>query len=88
MGQICGDYYVTFCRDLPFFLGLQSFHALCCASSALSTPSDDMIKGKEGTPTVSLDADEVTQEMAARLTIALLGQILYMKGQVPLCVFS
>ncbi|KAF8522376.1 hypothetical protein JB92DRAFT_1729395 [Gautieria morchelliformis] len=39
-------------------------------------------------PTVTLDTDEITQEMAARLTIALLGQILYMKGQVPFPVAS
>ena len=61
----------------------------CSTPAALSTPSDlDMINGRERTPTVTLDAGEVTQEMAARLTIALLSQILYMKGQIPLCVFN
>jgi hypothetical protein len=59
-------------------------------SAALATPPDfEMLNpnGKHETPTVTLDANDVSQEMAARLTIALLGQLLYMKGQVPLSVF-
>ena len=46
-----------------------------------------MLNVKNATPVVALDTDGISQEMAARLTIALLGQILYMKGQVPLSVF-
>jgi hypothetical protein len=57
------------------------------ASTALATPPEIEMDSEDGvTPTVTLDADEISHGMAARLTIALLGQMLYMKGQVPLCV--
>ncbi|KIJ47753.1 hypothetical protein M422DRAFT_248761 [Sphaerobolus stellatus SS14] len=40
------------------------------------------------TPSVTLDTEEISQEMAARLTMALLSQVLYMKGQIPFPVAS
>lgn len=48
----------------------------------IATPPE--IDMKAATPTVTLDADEISTDMAARLTVTLLGQMLYMKGQVPL----
>ncbi|GJJ08002.1 hypothetical protein Clacol_010540 [Clathrus columnatus] len=40
------------------------------------------------TPVVELDVDEISHQMAARLTNTLLGHWLYMKGQVPFPVNS
>lgn len=37
-------------------------------------------------PTVVLDVDEIADDMAARMATSLLGHVLFLKGQIPLCV--
>lgn len=37
-------------------------------------------------PTATIDVERITDVMAARLTICLLGHVLYLKGQIPLYV--
>ena len=44
------------------------------------------VEDELGVPTVKLDAHAITDVLAARLAICLLGHVLYLKSQVPLCV--
>lgn len=37
-------------------------------------------------PIATIDVERITDVMAARLTICLLGHVLYLKGQIPLYV--
>jgi hypothetical protein len=45
-------------------------------------PSKPTLKSK--IPCITLDTDVITDAMAARLAMSLLGHILFMKSQVPL----
>ncbi|KAF8580524.1 hypothetical protein K439DRAFT_298359 [Ramaria rubella] len=60
----------------------------CSISTVLDTLTDCDMPSHDRLLTVTLDAEDISQEMAARLAIALLGQMLYMKGQVPFPVAS
>lgn len=46
----------------------------------------DEEEASERYPTATIDVERITDVMAARLTICLLGHVLYLKGQIPLYV--
>lgn len=44
----------------------------------------DEEEASERYPTAMIDVERISDVMAARLTICLLGHVLYLKGQIPL----
>lgn len=46
----------------------------------------DEEEASERYPTAMIDVERISDVMAARLTICLLGHVLYLKGQIPLYV--
>ncbi|KAF8522431.1 hypothetical protein BU17DRAFT_64361 [Hysterangium stoloniferum] len=59
---------------------VQGPHAYCPLESPSGSKNDQNISK---VPAITLDSQEISAGMAARLTTALLGQLLYLKGQIP-----